>query len=581
MRLPGLLDRMSIRAQVTLATTALAVLLVLGATLATALLGRRILSTMAGNELTQLAEVMAGRLDRGMFERYREIGTLATLDVLRDAWERDPDALRGMLDRLQQSYSDYAWIGYARRDGTVLAATKGMLEGASVAQRPWFIEGAQKPFVGDVHEALLLARILGPRSDSEPFRLVDVAYPVRNAAGEVIGVLGAHLSWDWVTEVRHSLLTGESQSAETDVSILDRSGKVLLGRNLNSVVLTPQQLAAIQASPSGVGLAYGEDADRWLTGYAVGQGYRDYPGLGWLVVARLPVEVANRPVHELVQSTLLIGIGLGIFGIAVAGWLASRLTRPIHLLSREADRIGRDAAVQTLPRVGGAREVMLLSQSLRSLLRRVGQAEHRLEEVAREAVAHEAAHEAETRELTLDIERLRKLSETDPLTGLLNRRAFLATAERQLAYGRRYERPLAVVVADIDHFKQVNDTHGHAAGDVVIRAVAERLQAAARETDLVARFGGEEFVVLLMESDITAAVSYAERTRGLIAAAPVTAENGAQVQVTVSLGCTVLNAADRDVQDAIDRADDALYGAKAAGRNRVRVSLPSGAAAAG
>lgn len=580
MQLPGLFDRMTIRAQVTLAIAALSIILVLGATLATASLGRRILSTMAGKELTELAVVMASRLDRGMFERYREIGTIARLDVLRDAWDKDPDTLRSLLDRMQLSYPDYAWIGYARRDGTVVAATKGMLEGASVAQRPWFVEGMQKPFAGDVHEALLLAKMLGPRTDNEPFRFVDVAHPVRNAAGEIVGVLGAHLSWDWATEVRRSLLIGEGQSAEADVSILDANGKVLLGRNINSVALTPQQLAEIQALPSGAGLAYGEESAEWLTGYAVGQGYRDYPGLGWVVVARLPVEVAYQPVRDLVSSILLIGFALGILGIAMGRWAAGRLTRPIYRLSRDADRIGRDVSVHTLPRVGGAREVTLLSQSLRSLLRRVGQAEHKLEEAEREAVAHEAAHEAETRELTLDIERLRKLSETDPLTGLLNRRAFLAAAERQVAYARRYDRALAVVVADIDHFKQVNDTHGHAAGDAVIREVAARLQAAARDTDLVARFGGEEFVVLLMESDVTAAVSYAERTRGLIAATPVAAESGTQVSVTVSLGCTILNATDRDVQDAIDRADDALYGAKAAGRNRVRVSMPSGAAAA-
>ncbi len=572
-------DRMSIRAQVTLATAALVIVLVLGATLATASLGRRILSTMVGGELTQLAEIMAGRLDRGMFERYREIGTIVSLDALRGAWEHNPDALRVVLDRMQQSYPDYAWIGFARMDGKVMAATKGMLEGASVAQRPWFIEGVQKPFAGDVHEALLLAKMLGPRTDSEPFRFVDVAYPVRNPVGEVIGVLGAHLSWDWATEVRRSLQTGESQSAQADVSILDSKGKVLLGRNLNSVMLTPDQLAAIRAKPSGSGLAYGEDSGEWLTGYAVAQGYRDYPGLGWIVIARLPVVVANQPVRDLVGSILMIGLGLGVFGIVMARWLAGRVTGPIHQLAQEADRIGRDDGVHTLPRVGGAREVMLLSQSLRSLLRRVGQAEHKLQVAAREAVAHEV----ETRELALDVERLRKLSETDPLTGLLNRRAFLSAAERQVAYARRYDRALAVVVADIDHFKQVNDRHGHAAGDAVIRAVAARLQSAARDTDLVARFGGEEFVVLLMESDVTAAVSYAERARGLISASPVVAESGAQVHVTLSLGCTILTADDRDVQDAIDRADDALYGAKAAGRNRVRVSLQAlqgGAAAA-
>jgi diguanylate cyclase (GGDEF)-like protein len=577
MRLRNLFDSLSIRLQITLGTAGLVVFLVAGATLAGAWLGREKTAELVATSLAEQAVAMADRLDRDMATRYHEIGTLADLEPLRRVWQGDPTVLRGVLDRLQASYPDYAWIGYATLDGKVVAATKGMLEGLSVAQRPWFIAATTKPFVGDVHEALLLAKLLGPRSDSEPFRFVDVAYPVRDAAGTIIGVIGAHLSWDWASEVRRSILATNSQFSTADISILDGTGRVLLGNGMNTVMLSPEQIAAIRAKGSGVGLAYGKDSAQWLTGYAASTGYRDYPGLNWIVVARLPITVANAPVNDLVGSILLIGAGLGLIGILVTYWLAGRLARPILAITAEADRIGREAGAGTLPRVGGASEVVQLSRALRSLLRRIGMTEQKLFAAERDAEQQAVA----TRELSLDVERLRRLSETDPLTGLLNRRAFLATAERQVAYARRYDRALAVVVADIDHFKQVNDSHGHATGDAVIRAVAERLQSAARDTDLVARFGGEEFVVLLMESDVTAAVSYAERTRGLISAAPVTTDDGAQVRVTISLGCTILNAADRDVQDAIDRADDALYGAKAAGRNRVRVSLPSGAAAAG
>lgn len=565
-----LFDNISIRMQVALATAGLVILLVLGATLSAAWLGRSIVSTMVRGELAELAAVMATRLDRGMFERYREIGTIAGLDVLRPVWDRDPDALRDVLDRMQQSYPDYAWIGFARVDGTVVAATKGMLEGQSVAQRPWFIAGQQKPFAGDVHEAVMLAKLLGPRTDTEPFRFVDVAYPVRNATGDVIGVLGAHLSWDWATDVRRSLVAPDSHFANADVSILDEKGKVLLGRGLNTAMLAPEQLAAIHAKPTGTGLAYGTDADEWLTGYALGGGYRDYPGLGWIIVARLPTAAANAPVRDLVRSILVGGLGLGILGVVVAWWLAGRLTRPIQKITLEADRIGRQAGASTLPLVGGAREVVHLSQALRSLLRRLGQAERQAE-----------SHAAESRELSLDVERLRQLSETDPLTGLLNRRAFITGAERQIAIARRYDRNLAVVVADIDVFKKVNDTYGHAAGDAAIRAVAGRLQAAARDTDLVARFGGEEFVVLLMESDVSAATAYAERVRSIIEKNPVGLEDGRSIALTLSLGCTVLHDNDRDVQDAIDRADGALYAAKTSGRNRVRVDMPEAAAATG
>lgn len=571
------LDGITIRMQVALATAGLAILLVLGATLSAAWLGRGMISTMVRAELAELAGVMATRLDRGMAERYREIGTIARLDVLREVWEKDPVALQRILDRLQESFPDYAWIGFARMDGTVVAATKGMLEGQSVLQRPWFVAGKEKPFVGDVHEAVLLAKLLGSRSDAEPFRFVDVAYPVRNSTGDIIGVLGAHLSWDWATDIRRSLISPESHFAQADVSIIDQNGKVLLGRGLNTVMLMPDQLAEIRAKPTGSGLAYGRDAEEWLTGYALGRGYRDYPGLGWIVVARLPTTVANAPVRELIGSILAVGVGLAIVGLLLAWRLAGRLTRPIHRITVEADKIGREAGVGTLPLVGGALEVVQLSRALRSLLRRVGIAEQRREAAERDA----ESHAAETRELSQDVERLRHLSETDPLTGLLNRRAFLGTAERQLAFVRRYGGSLAVVVADIDFFKKVNDTYGHAAGDAVIKAVAGRLQTAARDTDLVARFGGEEFVVLLMESDIAAATSYAERVRAAIQGSPVLLEDGRGISLTLSLGCTILDVSDHDVQDAIDRADGALYGAKTSGRNRVRVIVPESSTAVG
>ncbi|WP_372530173.1 diguanylate cyclase [Ferrovibrio sp.] len=566
-------DRLSLRAQIALATMILCVLLVAAGSLAAALIGQRKTGELIGRELAELAASMADRLDRGMFERYREIGIIADLETLQPVWQTEPAVLRRTLEHLQASFPDYAWIGFADADGTVRAATRGMLDGASVAKRPWFASGLAGPFIGDVHEAVLLAGLLGPRTGREPFRFVDVAYPVHGADGAVIGVLGAHLSWDWAEETRRAVLAVNEHFTGAEILVLDSEGRVLLGPNTGARLLDAAQLARVQAQPGGMGLLEGQQAG-WLTGYAVAGGYRSYPGLGWIVLARQPAAIASQPVRDLAQAILLVGFGLSLLGGLAAWILAGRLTRPVRQLTAEAERIGRDDHVHTLPRLGGAREVVLLSRALRSLLRRLGLAEEKLQEAERE-IDHQAE---ETRELSADLERLRRLAETDPLTGLLNRRAFLDAAARQVAYARRYDRALAVVVADIDHFKAVNDRHGHAAGDVAIRAVAGRLQQAARDSDLVARFGGEEFVVLLMESDIAAAVSYAERVRGAIGASPVdlgTDGNGraAAVTLTVSLGCTVLGQDDRDVQDAIDRADGALYAAKAAGRNRVRISV--------
>jgi diguanylate cyclase (GGDEF)-like protein len=447
-----------------------------------------------------------------------------------------------------------------------------------VAERPWFQAGRTKPFIGDVHEAALLANLLQPKPSREPFRFVDIAYPVHDRRGIVIGVIGAHLSWDWAEEARGAVLNVNEHFTGAEVMVLDASGKVLLGPHTGEILLDAAQLAGIHAAGHGYGLRLPPRPDRWLNGYAVSAGYRGYPGLGWVAIARQPVQIANAPVRDLVRTILIAGGILSLVGGALAWWLAGRLTRPIRLITAAADRIGRSTDAQTLPRLGGAREVVQLSRVLRSLLRRLGMTEERLHEAERDI-----EQQAETRrEMSADIERLRRLAETDPLTGLLNRRAFLDAAARQIAYAQRYRRPLAVVVADIDHFKAVNDRFGHAAGDCVIREVAARLKSAARDTDLVARFGGEEFVVLLMESDIAACVAYAERARALIEASPVSLDQpaaAAGASVTISAGCAVLTSEDRDVQDAIDRADGALYSAKAAGRNRVRISLTHQAAA--
>ena len=574
MRQPAFFNTISLRTQVAIATGTLCAMLVLCASLGAAWVGRQQATDLIGAELAERSVELADALDRGMFERYREIGILADLEPLRGSWEGDTGQLRRTLERLQHSYAEYAWIGFADTSGRVHAATRGMLEGQSVVQRPWFIEGMRKPFIGDVHEAVLLGNLLEPRKDREPFRFVDVSHPVYDGAGRLLGVVGAHLSWDWAADVRRSVLKADDK---TQISILDGNGHVLLGKNFGERMLTVTMARALTEKGQGYSAEFSGQGGRWLTGFAVSKGHREYPGLGWIVIAQQPAEIAFRPVQGLVASILTVGLLLGLLGTLLAWWLAGFLTGPISAITAEAERIGRDAQVQTLPRVGGAREVLQLSQALRSLLRRVGLAEQRLEAAERDM----ESHAARSREKSEDIERLRRLANTDPLTGLLNRRAFLEAAERELAVARRYGRKLALVVADIDHFKSVNDQYGHAAGDIAIRAVANMLMQGARDTDLVARFGGEEFVVLLMESDIAAGTAYAERVRSMIMAARIPIDGARDIRLTISLGCTVLDAADRDVQDAIDRADGALYKAKSAGRNRVRVSLAGQSSAAG
>jgi diguanylate cyclase (GGDEF)-like protein len=159
-------------------------------------------------------------------------------------------------------------------------------------------------------------------------------------------------------------------------------------------------------------------------------------------------------------------------------------------------------------------------------------------------------------------------STRDPLTGLANRGSILAEFQNRFGLSLRYDRPLSVVVCDLDHFKRVNDTHGHGAGDFVLHCFGEQLLSILREADLAGRIGGEEFIVILPETDLSGARPFAERLRKAIAAMPVPLPSG-RLSITCSLGISERTAADLDAGQLLARADSALYEAKAIGRNRV------------
>jgi diguanylate cyclase (GGDEF)-like protein len=165
-------------------------------------------------------------------------------------------------------------------------------------------------------------------------------------------------------------------------------------------------------------------------------------------------------------------------------------------------------------------------------------------------------------------EETQRLAITDNLTGLHNRRRFFELAEREFQRARRFGRTVGAMMLDIDHFKQVNDTCGHAAGDEVLRAVAERCRKNLRDIDLCGRYGGEEFVVLLPETDLSGTRNVAERLRRCIADVPIETSAGL-VPVTISLGIAVSTDDCPDVAALINQADAGMYAAKAAGRNRV------------
>lgn len=197
--------------------------------------------------------------------------------------------------------------------------------------------------------------------------------------------------------------------------------------------------------------------------------------------------------------------------------------------------------------------LLVLHRHARHFNQRMAQANARLES----AVAHR------TRQLVW-------LANTDPLTGLKNRRAFMETAEAQILQCRRYPHPLAALLIDIDHFKSINDRYGHHVGDQAIRRVTDTITNTLRDSDIVGRFGGEEFAALMPHTDLAAALVAAERLRQAVAGMKIGLLEGGPLSMTISIGLA-MHEAGVSLDTLLMRADMALYRAKSSSRNRVEV----------
>lgn len=176
------------------------------------------------------------------------------------------------------------------------------------------------------------------------------------------------------------------------------------------------------------------------------------------------------------------------------------------------------------------------------------------------------------RELIAARESLRFAATHDAMTGLLNRGEILSFLRQQIARGRREGDPVGIVLADLDHFKKVNDTYGHSAGDAVLQETARRLRNGIRIYDGVGRYGGEEFLLVMPGCDLTATVRRADAMRNILGAEPISTPQGS-LTVTMSMGAMVADpTADLSVECLLEKADEALYRAKHNGRNRVECS---------
>jgi HAMP domain-containing protein len=286
--------------------------------------------TSNANRLRVLGELAADQLGRRMYQLWRDVEGMARLADM-DA----PDEMRRQLSFLGEIDPRFSWIGAANVEGTVVAATRGMLEGQSVAQRAWFRRGLSGPTASDVHEALLLAKLMPPTQ--EPRRFVDFSTPIRSAQGQVTGVLGAHFDWNWVQEN-----IGSYNAPGVDFLLVSRDRVVLSGPlDLQEKTLSVgSAIAAGQATSISLDELW-PDGKHYITAVVPTVQHQNMPSFGWSIMVRADADAVLEPTRAIIRSFwMLLGTGAVVALILFylfANWLATPLRRLIGSAERLAN----------------------------------------------------------------------------------------------------------------------------------------------------------------------------------------------------------------------------------------------------
>lgn len=436
----------------------------------------------------------------------------------------DLEAFQDELERTAHITPRFNSLFYCDASGHVLAATpvSDKLKGTKLVSRPSLEAlAARKPLISE------------PALAPSGRWLILMSQPVYGEGGEYSGFVGGTMYLHQPNALQ-TILGEHFYNNSSYTFVVDRHGLVIYHPDKSRVGTPYQNNPAVQAAlhgDHGAMLVTDSKDVKMLAGYA------SISAAGWAVIVQRPAEAATAGLRSLLWRTLYYSLPIILLSLLGIWWLAELIARPLRELAEVASHIDNRASFNRIRYIKGWYfEAALVRKALLTGFSAV----------------------------TTHMRRLHRETETDPLTNLVNRRGL----ESALADLKQDDGPLAVVMFDIDHFKSVNDTHGHAKGDDALKAVASITRETARETDLVARLGGEEFVVLLPDTSLDAAITFAERLRQNIERM-IIAETD---RITISLGIAHYPLHTDDMDAVLHLADMALYAAKKAGRDCIRVA---------
>ena len=322
----------------------------------------------SGDLLQATGRQTANLLVRVLFAQWREVEGLARL-----AQASGVNAtLRERIETIKAINDRYAWIGVATPDGKVVMASGGLLEGRDVAARPWFSAGLDAAFAGDLHQPLLLQKLIAPDA-TDPIRLLDFALPIRRADNSVLAVLGSYLEWPWVRDLVRSVPV----PPRTEVLIVSRDGTVIIGpADLEGKKLEIRSAVAAGQGSEVITEETWPDNETYLSAVVPMGGYRGLPSFGWSVIVRQPSAVAyssmRSVVSDLMAPLLALAGTLLLAGIAFAHVVG----RPVAMLAAAAETIAAGNLDVPVPETGGYREAARIAGALSRVQGALARVEH-------------------------------------------------------------------------------------------------------------------------------------------------------------------------------------------------------------